>query len=1021
MLDAIGDHDIFKLISLRGSQDGMAIDPSEDGIELRITEPGRGRGPINIDRPSDSIRRTAQTWKTMTSDELHGLPWAKLHRPLTAVSLAELLVTRLELDHESLTLEDYGRSDDFMAEYAKLATSWLRLKLKLMWGIKGGATQRDLDAHVPLVRTAHVIRRLAQHRLDSEILRRVAAASVVLPRVLRSQRRAFVASDTGGPRKQREDRRRELAEAKRSFVRLETSIVALEAIQRKVHATLVESSQGHDGSESLDGAFYAALNRRLNASERKTLSDRISVNPARRPALLWDLVATLATSVDVGSANLLCSKIHVFEQEAAEDLPKARTPQPGDRPSIRALGWGDLVVVRERLVGYEARELSHIENVLAGEEKTREHERTHRTEELVETETIDAKESERDLQTSDRFELQAESQKTIETQFSVAAGINTSGRYGLTSIDTSLDAGFQRNVSESQHQTTRIAQEIVARSIEKVQQSVRELRRRVTVEEMREFTRHSISNTSTGLGGSSPQHRVGLYYWVEKIHELELRQYGSRLMIEFHIPEPGVTLLDEGGPPRPKKPKPADLAFGPQDISPANYMCLTQRYGADDVEPAPPLFKQVGLAWASEVLGSSDATDAEDTVAKMVKIPEGYAPTSGRLVVTGRGRTNSNVDDPIHAQVSIAGLTVLNSASQPRATYIRRFTIPALQQHQVDNEGLPVSVRIAGHDDRTATVNLAIVCSRTAEAYQSWQLATYEKIRAAHAALVRDYEEASERLTFEQASRAAISRPTAQNRKVERDELEKWAIKILRVDPFDFDAIVDEEGVQEIDPVAADEQAPVTSFFEQAFEWREMSYFLHPYFWGRRAAWSMRNGVRVESDPQHEAFIRAGSARVIVPVTPGYEDRVLGYLDSDPTLSDLQRIPPPKADPPEDTEFPDLWLELLLNRNDDLALGDGTLSVVHDSVQVSISVGRWRVADRDIGRELHIGGSRYEVAGFDPNGMTFQLDRPYEGASTVAARYAAGSVPFGEPWLARIPTALVVLSDRPSGEAIRSR
>lgn len=251
-------------------------------------------------------------------------------------------------------------------------------------------------------------------------------------------------------------------------------------------------------------------------------------------------------------------------------------------------------MVRERLVGYAANEIAHIENVLAGEKKSREHERLRRTENLDETQSVASTESERDLQTSQRFELQVEAQKTVDTDFSVRTGINTSGRYGLTNVNTSLDAGFQRSVSESQHRTSELAKEVVSRSIDKVQESVRQLRRRLTIEQIRELSQHTIDNLA--VEGSSATHRVGIYYWVEKIHQLELRQYGTRLMVEFHIPEPGISLLEEGDELDVGVRKPATLAIGPHDVSPANYMCLTKLYGAQDVEPPPPLFKQVGLA-----------------------------------------------------------------------------------------------------------------------------------------------------------------------------------------------------------------------------------------------------------------------------------------------------------------------------------------------------------------------------------------------------------------------------------------
>jgi hypothetical protein len=96
------------------------------------------------------------------------------------------------------------------------------------------------------------------------------------------------------------------------------------------------------------------------------------------------------------------------------------------------------VVARETLVGYQAREIAHIENILPGEEKLRKHERVDTREEVVEVETLRETEKEHDSQTTDRFELQNQSQSAIQENFTAKAGVNTSGQYGLTKVETSL-------------------------------------------------------------------------------------------------------------------------------------------------------------------------------------------------------------------------------------------------------------------------------------------------------------------------------------------------------------------------------------------------------------------------------------------------------------------------------------------------------------------------------------------------------------------------------------------------------
>ena len=104
------------------------------------------------------------------------------------------------------------------------------------------------------------------------------------------------------------------------------------------------------------------------------------------------------------------------------------------------------------------------------------------------------------------------------------------------------------------------------------------------------------------------------------------------------------------------------------------------------------------------------------------------------------------------------------------------------------------------------------------------------------------------------------------------------------------------------------------------------------------------------------SFLEAGAARVIVPVTPGFEDKVAWFLDpSNAAVNELERIltPPPTAPPSTTSDaFRDLWIELLAERKPDVARGSGTLSVESGNVKVQINLdSQWRVsAQRDLGR-----------------------------------------------------------------------
>jgi hypothetical protein len=74
------------------------------------------------------------------------------------------------------------------------------------------------------------------------------------------------------------------------------------------------------------------------------------------------------------------------------------------------------------------------------------------------------------------------------------------------------------------------------------------------------------------------------------------------------------------------------------------------------------------------------------------------------------------------------------------------------------------------------------------------------------------------------------------------------------------------------------EKAPLVQFLEQAFEWQHLSYVFHPYFWAELPRWVELMHREDETDPDFTAFLRAGMARVLIAVSPAYEDAVLHFL-----------------------------------------------------------------------------------------------------------------------------------------------
>jgi hypothetical protein len=759
---------------------------------------------------------------------------------------------------------------------------------------------------------------------------------------------------------------------------------------------------------TVDEAMIGTIEKRLPERQAKLLKETIAKIPNSDRFDLDDLVHGLDVSNFnfLDEANRICTQIRAIEESQSGEFPTVEgESDPAAPPIVSAVGWGDLIVARETLVGYIAREIAHIENILPGESKLREHQRLSKTEQVEEVEVITERETEKDSQTTERYELHAETQETIQRDFSVNAGVNVSGKYGVTQVEASLDTAFAQSQSQSRSNSIDTAREIVKKSVERTFERVRKLRRLALTEEIRELNRHELANVgSPPLGDIS-----GIYLWVEKIQKIELRHYGTRMMIEFHVPEPAVSLLEStaGAGKRRRLPP---FESGPSDVDGTNYLCLAQRYGAVDVEPPPPQFAHVGFGWVSTTSEEAEQW-AEDQFTDTINVPAGYTPEWARVAWSALKGKEENRE--FNFTFAVGGI------SEPPETkeHTRVTWNGVVLQMPVGTtwpQGLPVSGRVHGAWDGAMYVQITLTCRRTAEAYDKWRIATWASLRAGYEALVRRLAQEEQAAAFQNQLliTASPEGPSAINRRIEREELQKWAIKSLRLVPQNLNAIEKVGERQEISPLHAEAEAPIVRFYENAFEWEHMNYFLYPYHWARRATWPMRNAIE-RVDPRFQAFLQAGAARVIVPVTPGYEDKVMSFLDPESEEDELGRIlGPTRENPPQTGEsaFRAIWVELLTEYKPDMSRGSGTLALTKGSDQATINDdSNWRASVRDKGREIVVNGEVYTVADVADD-RSFVLDRPFEGESDPDAIYAAGSVPFGPAWTVNVPTSLIVLS-----------
>jgi len=635
--------------------------------------------------------------------------------------------------------------------------------------------------------------------------------------------------------------------------------------------------------------------------------------------------AALGQLVDLGGVRL---------PYPTTTAPAPSTPDPSTAPDvdvhgrITPLGIGDLKVVKQTLLAYEPGEVAYIENVLTGESRQRVVRALQRSQTTLLASTEQTQSTERDTTTTDRFELKREADQTIKEDMSVKAGLQVTASYGPIVAQVTGDFAHSTSKETAEKTSSDFVHDVVDRSIRKVEVKTTTTRTTTTLDENEQTDTHGVDNSH------GDHHVVGVYRWVDKRYRAQVYNYGTRLMLEFVVPEPaafwkaartGLPVTVDATPPPPFI-NDLNLVFLPfrhgrlsaGDLNDSTYQQYAARYGATGVTPPPPEWRYVSALLEKDSLddGKSIAATSKDFA-----VPDGYTLSSYEIAASvlwnNFPKLTVAVGDAVHNVIdhedgdSLSALTTLPATSEGTRT--------ALIVSPVNG---PVPISVSAYDVHAFTVNVQGICARNPATYTAWQLQTYDKIAGAYEALQTVYDQ-----------KVAAAQQTAQdakvrgqnpdiNRATEHTELKKLCITMITGQHFSqFHAVTDPADVPalhpEVDVLEALSEGPIVQFFEQAFEWEQMTYLFYPYFWGRKAHWVNTTGLD-DPDPLFTTFLTAGSCRVVVPVPVAYVDSVLYLLQSPAT--DLASKVWRGGDPP--TLDSDLYVSLaqeFRDRTDDLA------------------------------------------------------------------------------------------------------
>ncbi len=524
--------------------------------------------------------------------------------------------------------------------------------------------------------------------------------------------------------------------------------------------------------------------------------------------------------------------------------------------AARPVGIADLLVVKQKIKKYEAGEVAHIENCMAGETRRRNHERTDRLEIDTFTEVETSKEEERDLQSTDKAELKQEAEQIVKSDNSVQAGMSLSASYGPVTLSTNLSSSSSTAEQDAKRQANTFSKEVVSRAVSRTMERTLVRRTEKKLFQIVETNLHEFS--------AKDKSATGIYQWVNKIYEAQVYNYGRRMLYEIVVPEPsaffkqslsgakaeGATLV---------KPKP--ITFIPGDLNDANWYEKAAEYQIGTATPPPKQYVTAVKVYSKAGVGpNTGVPDAAD-----IDVPEGFIALSARVRLAGSYYTGTNPSADVTVGTS---LTRFTTATAEVTVYL-------------DGQIGKIGTGFFALNFSAFTISIEVTCFRTDRALRQWQTKLFGELVTAYNSMLSVFNAELDRQRQQDEARPYGRNPLSDERIV-RGELRKSALTLIRRDNFTgFDAVLDDpiSGGPYPDMTKADNIARTVLFFEQAFEWEQMTYRFYEYFWGRKSQWKTDILLEDKND-QFRAFLSAGSARLVLSVRPGFEKLVANYFET---------------------------------------------------------------------------------------------------------------------------------------------
>lgn len=451
---------------------------------------------------------------------------------------------------------------------------------------------------------------------------------------------------------------------------------------------------------------------------------------------------------------------------------------------------------------------------------------------------------------------ESESRHSLALNF----GASVSGGFGPVSMSTSFGLASTSEERDSIKRSTVQSREVTEKASARTRKEHKVSMKLESKKGAEDNSFRTIQNTFADRAL-----RVDYFRMMRK-WRTDLFRYGLRLTYDIPIPNPGARLwakyrelasLDR------ELQMPFAFTLKPDDITEQNYLNFVAEFAAA-IEPPP---QPITLTSWKALTNINGGLEAFEFVA-----PNGYILASkadGRGLISDGDVTHVNY---AAAQTTFSMLPSGFKLSMRDALFeANRSTIFATYAANIN-----------------AMVELQTSARPSSELLANWRSKAWEILRAAafdqYRQKLQRLQDRRDRLFMD-----LTSKDTLTLRRMEREEILRLAMDWIvgpsfSTSPANVSATLQTilaaeaavNGAADLQSLNTQQWVDARAFGEfvkfvhEAVEWENLIYFLYPYFWGSGTL-AKEKLFFDHPDSSHRDFLRAGYARVVIPIRPGFE------------------------------------------------------------------------------------------------------------------------------------------------------